>query len=335
MRRISQLVLLLSLIGACASVGGPRQFPGLGPRPAECPEELRPFLGEYGVYGEGESGLLVYEDGGRLQVVLPDGEHALLDELGLEFLHDMDGRVAVVLLGDRFLTRRRMLDEGDNFRIEPVQPVGELRAMAMAATPPVEEGVLRESDLVEVLAEDRRLHLNIRYAGRDNFMGSPFYEEGRAYLQRSAAEALIRVHDQLLEHGYGLLIYDGYRPWHVTRMFWDGVPELYRDFVADPSRGSRHNRGCAVDLTLCHPVNGKPVSMVSGFDEFEALASPDYPGGTSLQRWHRDLLRTAMEAEGFQVYRNEWWHFDYDGWEQYPLLNKRFVEIYWPYSDSF
>ena len=228
------------------------------------------------------------------------------------------------------LARRRLLEGDEIFRIEPVLPVEELRARAMAASPPKEDGARHASDLVEVLAVDRRLHLDIRYAGRDNFMGSAFYEQGLAYLQRPAAEALMRVHERLLERGYGLLIYDAYRPWHVTRMFWDGVPERYRDFVADPARGSRHNRGCAVDLTLCDPQSGEPVSMVSGFDEFEAQASPDYPGGTSLQRWHRDLLRAAMEAQGFQVYRNEWWHFDYGGWEQYPLLNQSFEALSWP-----
>jgi D-alanyl-D-alanine dipeptidase len=148
-----------------------------------------------------------------------------------------------------------------------------------------------------------------------------------AYLQRPAAEALKRVHDRLSEHGYGLLIYDAYRPWHVTKMFWDATPEKYHNFVADPAKGSRHNRGCAVDLTLYDLKTGKPVEMVSGYDEFSDRAFPDYPGGTSRQRWHRDLLRRAMQAEGFSVYEAEWWHFDYKDWQKYPILNKTFEEL--------
>ena len=110
-------------------------------------------------------------------------------------------------------------------------------------------------------------------------------------------------------------------------MFWDATPEKFHGFVADPSKGSRHNRGCAVDLGLYDLKTGKVVEMVSGYDEFSDRAFPDYPGGTSRQRWHRDLLRHAMEAEGFTVYEEEWWHFDYKDWRKYPILNKPFEEI--------
>jgi serine beta-lactamase-like protein LACTB len=97
--------------------------------------------------------------------------------------------------------------------------------------------------------------------------------------------------------------------------------------VADPSKGSRHNRGCAVDLTLCDLRTGKPVEMVGGYDEFSARSSPDYPGGTSLQRWHRELLRRALENEGFTVNEVEWWHFDYRDWPKYPILNATFEQL--------
>ena len=97
--------------------------------------------------------------------------------------------------------------------------------------------------------------------------------------------------------------------------------------MAVQSKGSRHNRGCAVDLTLYDLKTGKPVEMVSGYDEFSDRAYPDYMGGTSAQRWHRDLLRAAMAAEGFAVYEEEWWHFDYKDWRKYPILNKTFEEL--------
>jgi serine beta-lactamase-like protein LACTB len=110
-------------------------------------------------------------------------------------------------------------------------------------------------------------------------------------------------------------------------MFWDATPGKYHTFVADPLKGSRHNRGCAVDLTLYDRKTGKPVEMPGGYDEFSDRSYADYLGGTSRQRWHRDLLRRAMEAEGFAVYEAEWWHFDYRDWRHFPILNARFKDL--------
>jgi D-alanyl-D-alanine dipeptidase len=104
-------------------------------------------------------------------------------------------------------------------------------------------------------------------------------------------------------------------------MFWDGTPPDKHIFVADPSHGSRHNRGCAVDLTLYDLNTGRPVEMVGLYDEMSPRSYPDYPGGTALARWHRQLLRRAMEDESFTVYEFEWWHFDYKDWRKYPILN--------------
>jgi len=158
-------------------------------------------------------------------------------------------------------------------------------------------------------------------------LGSVFYEEARAFLQRPAAEALREAHDALRAQGYGLLIFDGYRPWHVTKMFWDATPDSLRIFVADPAAGSRHNRGAAVDLTLVELATGEPVEMPSGYDEFTVRAYPDYPGGTDEARRNRDLLRSVMESHGFSVYEAEWWHFDYHTWPTYAIGNARFDEL--------
>jgi D-alanyl-D-alanine dipeptidase len=119
----------------------------------------------------------------------------------------------------------------------------------------------------------------------------------------------------------GLLVFDAYRPWSVTQVFWDATPPALREFVADPARGSRHNRGCAVDLSLYERNSGQPVAMPSEFDEFTPRAYPDYPGGTARQRYHRERLRRAMEAEGFTVHDGEWWHFDHADWRCYPVSN--------------
>jgi zinc D-Ala-D-Ala dipeptidase len=185
----------------------------------------------------------------------------------------------------------------------------------------------READLVELVALDPTIRLDIRYATSNNFVGRPVYDEARAFLQRPAAEALVRAHRALASQGYGLLIFDGYRPWRVTKLFWDVTPESQREFVADPREGSKHNRGCAVDLSLYDLVTRAEVAMPSGYDDFTQKASPDYSGGTQEQRRARDLLRAAMEKEGFAVESNEWWHFNYRDWKSYPILDVPFAEI--------
>ncbi len=213
------------------------------------------------------------------------------------------------------------------FRIQLQKPLEELRRLADAATPPPQPAKLRRPDLVDLKTLSPTIRLDIRYATADNFMGAPMYTRAEAYLQRPAAQALLRVHQNLSALGYGLLIHDAYRPWRVTKMFWDATPVAQRNFVANPARGSRHNRGCAVDLSLYELASGKPVQMPSGFDEFSERAYPDYPGGTAAQRYHRGLLRQAMEAQGFTVNEDEWWHYDYKDWRAYPVLNLSFEQL--------
>ncbi|ELR12334.1 peptidase M15D, vanX Dala-D-ala dipeptidase [Acanthamoeba castellanii str. Neff] len=176
-------------------------------------------------------------------------------------------------------------------------------------------------ELVDLRTLSPSLRFDIRYATTNNFMGAAFYTTPGAFLQRPAAEALVRVHDKLQELGYGLLVHDAYRPWHVTKMFWDATPPEKRIYVADPDKGSEHNRGCAVDLTLYSRATGDVAEMIGGYDEFSQRSHVNYPGGTSLQRWLRKLLRDAMESEGFAVYEYEWWHFDYRDVLRYPVLN--------------
>jgi zinc D-Ala-D-Ala dipeptidase len=212
------------------------------------------------------------------------------------------------------------------FRIQPLRPIDELRREALAAEPPVENG-LEAPDLVDVQPLDPAIKLDIRYATTNNFLGTKIYDEPRAFLQRPAAQALVRAHRALAQSGYGVLIHDAYRPWYVTKIFWDATPEDKHTFVANPAHGSRHNRGCAVDLTLYELRTGNVAEMPSAYDEMSDRARPSYTGGTEQQRRLRDLLRTAMEAEGFAVYEVEWWHFDYKDWKRYPVGNVTFDKI--------
>jgi len=151
--------------------------------------------------------------------------------------------------------------------------------------------------------------------------GHPCAHGADAFLQRPAAEALARAHAAFGDHGYGVIVHDGYRPWRVTKMFFDATPEHQRIFVADPASGSRHNRGAAVDIGLYDRATGEVQVFVSGYDEFSERAFPGYVGGTSEQRWLRELVRQVMEREGFDVYEHEWWHFDYGAWERYGIQN--------------
>ena len=213
------------------------------------------------------------------------------------------------------------------FHVTPVRPVAELLPIALAATPPAESGDFRPADLVELTSLDRTIRLDIRYAGTRNFLGTPLYSQARAFMQRPAAEALVRVQRSLAAEGFGLLVHDAYRPWYVTRIFWDAMPPELHRFVADPAEGSRHNRGCAVDLTLFELRTGREVEMPSLYDEATERAYPTYTGGSAEQRRTRDLLRRHMEAEGFTVYEFEWWHFDYRDWKSYRIGNTRFEDL--------
>jgi D-alanyl-D-alanine dipeptidase len=207
------------------------------------------------------------------------------------------------------------------------QNIEELRRQGRGASPPAEQGDFVKSELVEVAALDPTIRLDIRYAGTDNFLKTPVYTQARAFLQRPAAEALARAHRRLLGEGYGILIHDGYRPWWVTWVFWEATPPEKRDFVANPANGSRHNRGCAADVTLYDVKTGKAVDMPSLYDEMSERAYPDYPGGAPEQRRLRDLLRDAMESEGFVVYQYEWWHYDYKDWRRYRIGNQNFEDF--------
>jgi zinc D-Ala-D-Ala dipeptidase len=196
-----------------------------------------------------------------------------------------------------------------------------LLSAAPVPAQPRERGDFRPSDLVELVRLDSTLHLDIRYATRDNFMKRPMYPEARAFLQRPAAEALLRVHRKLRSRGFGLLVLDAYRPWSVTKKFWDETPPSLHRFVANPSKGSRHNRGCAVDCTLYDLAGGKEVAMPSAYDEFTVRASPRYAGGSPEEQRMRTLLRASMEEEGFTVDPGEWWHYDYRDWRHYRILD--------------
>lgn len=218
-------------------------------------------------------------------------------------------------------------DDPEIFHVAPVRPVATLLLEARQASPPAQSGDYKATDLVDLASLEPGIKLDIRYASTRNFLGTPVYDQARAFMQRPAAKALVRAHRALASFGYGLMVHDAYRPWFVTKVFWDATPADKHDFVADPSQGSRHNRGCAVDLTLYDLRTGNAVQMPSEYDELTERAYPDYEGGDAAARAHRDLLRRIMEDAGFAVFPVEWWHFDYHDWPSYRIENLPFEEV--------
>ena len=206
-------------------------------------------------------------------------------------------------------------------------------ASLLAAAPrksekPVGCAPCKASDLVEVVQLDPTIRLDIRYATANNFVGRVLYPEARAFLQRPAAEALLAVQRRLAEKGLGLVVYDAYRPWSVTRLFWEITPPEKHKFVADPAKGSKHNRGCAVDVGLVEQASGRVLEMPGTYDEMSGRSHVGYAGGTAPQRANRDLLRAAMENGGqFAVYPEEWWHFDFRDHRSYPVMDIPFSAI--------
>ncbi len=300
--------------------------------------------GLIGEYGWDHNVLFILEREGRLHALIEWFFLYPMEELGPDVFafpdwglyhgeqlvferNEMGRATAVEAASVRFERRDVGTEAGGTFRIDPVRPVEELRVEALAASPPEEEGTFRPSELVEVATLEPGIRLDMRYASTNNFMSAVFYEEERLFLQRPAAEGVAAAHRALEPFGYGLLLHDGYRPWYVTKMFWDATPESQKLFVADPSSGSRHNRGAAIDLNLYDLDTGQPAEMVGTYDEFSPRSFPDYPGGSSRQRWLRALLRTTMEEVGFTVYDAEWWHFDHEDWREYAIQNATFDEL--------
>lgn len=169
------------------------------------------------------------------------------------------------------------------------------------------------------------IKLDIRYATKNNFTGEIIYTIAKAFARKPVALALKKVQDSLAFHNLGLRIYDAYRPYSATLKFYEVYPDT--NFVANPKYGSRHNRGCAIDLTLIDLNTNQEIPMPSEFDDFSEKAHPDYTDLTPEVIENRTFLFNIMSQFGFTHYPTEWWHFDFSGWENYPLMDLSFEEL--------
>ena len=211
--------------------------------PNSIPDRWKGLIGEY---GWDHNTLYILEDNGQLYALIewfyyyplkeineyefefPD--YGLYHDEGLRFVRNADGQATHVVAAEvRFDRREVGTKDGETFRITPIRPIDELRSEALAASPPPEPGDYREPDLVELTTLDPTIKLDIRYASTNNFTGAVFYKQPKAFMQRPAAEAVVRAHQKLKQQGLGLLIHDAYRPWHVTKMFWDATPDDLKD----------------------------------------------------------------------------------------------------------
>ncbi len=346
LRRRAVLFALAAAAG-CANARGPenqRMDPWLAETynlfrrtPDTIPARWRGLIGEYGP--DTIMRWIALERDGRMHVLDQRGNYVPLAETSesdfqapeattgvsgrVRFHRDSTGRATAMQVSDMMMARRAVEPPPGTaqLRITPLRPIAELRREALAATPPRDTTASRAADLVDITSLDSTIRLDVRYATSNNFLGEPLYERARVMLQRPAAEALVRANKTLKPLGYALLVHDGYRPWYVTKIFWDATPAEQKWLVANAAQGSKHNRGAAVDLTLFDLETNTVIEMPSTYDEATVRARADYPGGTSHQRHHRELLRRVMVHEGFEANPMEWWHFDYKEWKSYPILN--------------
>lgn len=183
----------------------------------------------------------------------------------------------------------------------------------------------KNKQLIEIKKSIPDIKLDIRYAGKNNFTKQAVYKQARAFARLPVVEALKNVQNELKKSGYGLKIFDGYRPYSVTLKFFAIASD--KSFVANPKDGSRHNRGCAIDLSLIDLKTGKELEMPTPYDSFAAEAASDFMNLPPNIIQNRELLRSTMEKYGFRVLNNEWWHFDFIGWKNYELMDIPFEDL--------
>ena len=181
------------------------------------------------------------------------------------------------------------------------------------------------NELVNVKKAIPSVVLDIRYATKNNFMQQVMYKQAKAFARKPVVAQLKIVQEILKTKGLGLKIFDGYRPYAITLAFYQKASD--KNFVANPAKGSKHNRGCAIDLTLINLKTGKELPMPTPYDSFAPEAAADFTPLPPEVIKNRNFLIATMEANGFKVIANEWWHFDFVGWQNYDLMDIPFEKL--------
>ena len=300
-----------------------------------------------GMYSGNASVFLLREDKGKLQIVyhtdpddrdfsmgsifplkkvrfdsytLNEGGPLLSAEAPVHFERDTEGNGIACKIGGKRFTRYFFPGEGGKvFRVEANADYQSLKDAAPGAVMPAK---LRQGGqagrLVRIRSAVPNARFDLRYAGSDNIFGAPLYEAVEAFAEEETAAALKKAADKLAVRGYGILVWEGYRPWYVSKLASDLLPKDKKDMLPPPDKGEDRNTGRTVDVSLYDLANGEAVAMISDFDEVSVRQFPGYPGGTEQQRSLRDMLAAVMKDCGFTQGREEWWHFtlgDTKGWQ--------------------
>ena len=319
--------------------------------PDDAPKDIKYILGFY--YGNGEN-ILIRENNGRLELLyrtaqedrsfaaanlyplskvhfdsytLQESGPMSNTEAGVRFERDTDGYGISCRVGgntySRYFLGTTQGERAKPFRLEERSPEDwtKLREEAAKAAVPAALVAGEQAQLVDA-ASVAGVKVNSVYAGSDNLFGAPLYTTPKLFVAKDAAAALGRVQQRLAAYGYGLVLWDAYRPWSVSKLANLALPEGKKDMLEDPeTKGSTHNTGNAVDVGLYSLESGEELDMGCGFDEPSLRQYASYAGGTSRERYLRSLLREEMELQGFKGIEMEWWHFEYGDCSKFAHLN--------------
>lgn len=319
--------------------------------PDDAPKDIKYILGFY--YGNGEN-ILIRENNGRLELLyrtaqedrsfaaanlyplskvhfdsytLQESGPMSNTEAGVRFERDTDGYGISCRVGgntySRYFLGTTQGERAKPFRLEErsAEEWAKLREEAAKAAVPAALAAGEQAQLVDA-ASVAGLKVNSVYAGSDNLFGAPLYSTPKLFVAKDAAAALGRVQQRLAPYGYGLVLWDAYRPWSVSKLANLALPEGKKDMLEDPEvKGSVHNTGNAVDVGLYSLDSGEELDMGCGFDEPSLRQYASYAGGTSRERYLRSLLREEMELQGFKGIEMEWWHFEFGDCSKFAHLN--------------
>ena len=314
--------------------------------PKDCPKDLKYILGMY--YGNGEM-FLLRENNGEVELVYRFGQNDYtfagsnvyplykehfdsytINESGP--LNHLDAAVRIersregygvsCSVGGNRYSRRFFADaNGRPFRIAPATVWQALKTAADAAVMPAQLGAGQQAQLVDLAQAVPGLKFDLRYAQADNCFGQALTDDQRAFLDADAAQALAQAQQYLKPYGYGILVWEAYRPWSVSKLAYDALPADKKFMLPAPEVGFSHNTGRSIDVSLYLLATGENAGMISGFDEPSVRQYASFAGGTTLERYRRDLLRSAMQMAGFTASETEWWHFDYGDIKGFAHLN--------------
>ena len=338
--RILSMLLCLCFFAAGHGLAAPAF------EPKDCPKDLKYILGMY--YGNGEM-FLLRENNGEVELVYRFGQNDYtfagsnvyplykehfdsytINESGP--LNHLDAAVRIErsregygvscsVGGNRYSRRFFAGENGRPFRFASASDWQALKTAADAAVMPAQLGAGQQAQLVDLAQAVPGLKFDLRYAQADNCFGQALTDDQRAFLDADAAQSLVQAQQYLKPYGYGILVWEAYRPWSVSKLAYDALPADKKSMLPAPEAGFSHNTGRSIDVSLYLLATGENVGMISGFDEPSVRQYASFAGGTTLERYRRDLLRSAMQMAGFTASETEWWHFDYGDIKGFAHLN--------------